>query len=92
MKGDVNPDQEIAEDEEEPDEKDHHVKHRRGLSRYIAPPAHLQQITSGITQQVTQVTHQVTNVTHRFTTKFMVREYTTPSIIFIHFILIVKSC
>ena len=56
MKGDVDPNQRVEEGEEQDDTEEN--KHRRGLTRFIAPPAPLQHIKSGLTHQVTHVHKQ----------------------------------
>ena len=82
MKGDVNPNEKI---ELEPDEEEKEQvateKESRGFGRFLSTSAPLQQLTSGITQQVTSVTHQVTNVTHQVSHQMaQVTHYTTDLI------------
>ena len=64
MKGAVDPNQEVEDEDEEKDnpedaEKDDTTRHHRKLAQFIAPPASLQHIKSELTHQVTHVTHQV---------------------------------
>ncbi|XP_065902249.1 inositol 1,4,5-trisphosphate receptor type 2-like [Dysidea avara] len=64
LKGDVDLNEIIgqeSDDEEEKEEQTTTEKYSRGFGRFLPTPAPLQQLTSGITQQVTNVTHQVTH-------------------------------
>jgi len=51
----------------EEDEEQETAEKQSRFGRFLPTPAPLQQITSGITQQVSNVTHQVTNVTQQVT-------------------------
>ena len=75
MKGAVDPNQEVEDEDEEKDnhddaEKDDTTRHHRKLAQFIAPPASLQHIKSELTHQVTTVTQQVTHVTHQVHKQF----------------------
>ena len=88
MKGDVDPNEiiEVESDEEQEEEEATTEKHSRGFGRFLPTPAPLQQLTSGITQQVTNVTHQVTNVTQQVTNQVtaQVAQVTQLTTDFIH--------
>lgn len=63
LKKEVNPDEKV---EAKPDDDDQQpTKKQRRFNRFT--PAQLQQLTSGITQQVSNVTHQVSHVTQQVT-------------------------
>ena len=59
MKGDVDPDESVVEEEDQNAAEDDTIKHQRKLTRLIAPPASLHHITTELTQHVSHVTYHV---------------------------------
>ena len=68
LKKEVNPNERIESqpDDDDDDNNQPTEKHSR-FNRFIPAPVQLQQLTSGITQQVTHVTHHVTQATQQVT-------------------------